>query len=68
MGPEVPFRLSSIFSRVLRPPSGPLCTAGSGVGMVEMGIDPEDRTEARTAVVKKRFREASVLAKPVAAS
>ena len=36
--------------------------------MVEMGVDPEDLTEARAAVVEKRFREASALAKPVSAS
>ena len=35
---------------------------------VEMGIDPEDLTEARAAVDKKRFREASALAMPVSAS
>ncbi len=38
------------------------------VRVVEMGIDTEDLTKARTAVVKKRLREASALAKPVAAS
>ena len=38
------------------------------VGVVEMGIDTEDLTKARTAVVKKRLREASAFAKPVAAS
>ena len=38
------------------------------VGVVEMGVDPEDLAEACTTVVKERLRKASALAKPVTAS